>query len=220
MKKSAIIRTVSGTPLFSDLTQREISLTVSKSKTLNVMANQELTFKNCITLILKGSVAVTKPNGDKKPLMRFLGCGGVSGVATLFSDDHTAVSTLVTLKPTEVLVIDHDTVAELIASNGAFAMKYISFLTSRIRFLNSRIDAFTAGNAETKLALHLLLSDESESGEIDLHVSLCSLADMLDISRASLYRAFDCLESKGIIIKNGKKIKVLDKEALKQASVG
>ena len=45
---------------------------------------------------------------------------------------------------------------------------------------------------------------------------MTDLANTLDVGRASLYRAFDKLESEGLIIKDGKTITVLDKNTLRQ----
>jgi DNA-binding IclR family transcriptional regulator len=49
---------------------------------------------------------------------------------------------------------------------------------------------------------------------IELDASLSSLSDLLDIGRASLYRAFDTLIADGYIEKNGRTIHLLAPEAM------
>ncbi|MBR2473423.1 MAG: Crp/Fnr family transcriptional regulator [Clostridia bacterium] len=220
MKKQAVFDTVRALPLFKALSDGDISLLIRRSELLKFEANSEIKSEYAVTVILKGSVSVTKSSDDKKLLMRMFGSGSVTGVATLFSDSHDLVTCLTALNHTEALIIPGEAIAELIHSNGAFAMDYIKFLTSRIRFLNSRIKAYTASGAEAKLALHLLLSDESETGKVELHVSYSRLAEMLDMGRASLYRAIDSLTAKGIILKDGKSILILRKNALQRISDG
>ena len=102
----------------------------------------------------------------------------------------------------------------LVSSNQAFAESYIRLLTSKIQFLNNRVKAYTSGSAEARLAFHLLSLDESKSGRVEVGVSKTDLADMLDIGRASLYRALDTLTEKGIIKYCKSEIIILDFDAL------
>ncbi len=215
MKKSAIMQIIKDTPLFSALSQTELNALLEKGRVKSFCTGQSIPTENEIAVILKGSVTVTKQTGEKRLLMRILNVGSVSGVASLFGEEHSALTALTAQKNTEAIFFDHDTVSNLVESNGAFAMSYIRFLTSRIRFLNGRIKAYTVLGAEAKLAYHLYLSDEAETGKIELPVSLSKLADMLDMGRASLYRAFDALEKDDIIKRNGKCVVVNDKKRLK-----
>lgn len=220
MKKQAVFEIIKEIPLFSALTQNEIETLIKSADIIKFSTGDEIPNGKQISVVLKGSVAVTKKLGDKNLLMRMFGAGNVSGVASLFSPQSVSVSTLTALKPSEILIIKQETVSELIHRNGSFAMSYISFLTSRIRFLNSRIKAYTVSGVEAKLALHLLMSDESEKNVIDLQISFSKLADMLDIGRASLYRAIDSLTAKGVILKEGKRIVILKRSELVHLSDG
>ena len=79
--------------------------------------------------------------------------------------------------------------------------------------LNRKIRYLTAGSAERRLALYLS-SFESETVELDASIS--SLSELLDIGRASLYRAFDTLIADGYIQKDGRTIHILDPDAMIQ----
>ncbi len=215
MKKSSITKVLCGVPLFSDLQAHQAENLIEQSRVCTYPSGSEILSDREITVILKGGATVTKQMGEKKLLMRILGTGAVSGVASLFGNEQEALSSLTAAKSTEVMLIPHEAVKALISESPEFALKYISFLTSRIRFLNERIRAYTVGDTEARLALHLLLSDENESGQVELPVSLTALADMLDMGRASLYRALDSLTKKGIISRQGKKIIILSRDALK-----
>lgn len=214
MKKQAVFEIIRGQSLFSSLTDDEIAKIIRISELRKYCAYEVIDSFGCIAVILRGNVAATKKVGEKNLLMRMLGASSISGVATLFSETGDTLSTLTALKTTEVLFIPQTAVLELIYGNGNFAENYIRFLTSRIRFLNDRIHSYTSQGAEAKLALHLLLSDEAMSGEVVFDISYTKLADMLDIGRASLYRAIEQLEEKGIIRKEGKKIYILNRTAL------
>ena len=217
---SKIIKTVEAIPLFSVLDPSETEALVKNSRVSEFSVGEDVYEPQNIILILKGSVAVIKQTGDKKLLMRTLSDGGVSGVASLFSEDSASVSSLIAQRSTEALYINQDTVSELLKNNGEFAMKYVEFLTSRIRFLNSRIKSYTSGSAEAKLAYHLMMSYESVSGEVKLSVSMSKLAEILDIGRASLYRAIEDLTRKGVIRKSERKIEITDNEKLRMIANG
>ena len=220
MKKQLIFDTARSIPLFSSLTDAEVSSLIASGSVQSFNSGDIISSDRAITVVLRGTVAATKHNGEKNLLMRTFGTGSITGVSSLFCKEGDTLSVLTALSPTTALIIDQTQITELIHSNGAFATDYIGFLTSRIRFLNSRIKAYTASGAEAKLAFHLLISDEAEKGEVELHVSYSRLADMLDIGRASLYRALDSLAAKGVAVREKRTIKILDRSALQRISDG
>ncbi len=214
MKKSSILRIMKNVPVFSVLSENELASFTENGRTLTYKTGENISEEGSLLVILKGSVTVSQHSGEKKLLMRILSVGSIFGVASLFSDDCDAPSLLTAASPVELLAIERNEVANMLRKNSDFSMAYISFLTSRIRFLNGRIQACTAGDTEARLAFHLLVSDENASNEVTVPVSFSALADMLDMGRASLYRAVLSLSEKGIISRSGKKIKILDRTAL------
>lgn len=93
------------------------------------------------------------------------------------------------------------------AHNRRFAVAYISYLSKRIYFLNEKIEAYTAPNAESKL-LHYLKSVCDANGVVS-GISITELSRQINVSRASLYRALDTLSASGKLRHDGKKIILL-----------
>ena len=90
-------------------------------------------------------------------------------------------------------------------------MNYVRFLSDRIRFLNSKISTFTADSAKSKIMRYLISQAEIQSnpdGNVLLTMSCQKLAEFLNMGRASLYRAFEQLESDGLIRRNGKSVEI------------
>ncbi len=172
-----------------------------------------------ITVIASGSVAVIKSVGEKRVLMRMLGQGSVAGVVSVY-DKGDAISELTARTASKAVFIRTEKIRDLIRKDPDFAESYIRFLTSRIRFLNIRIKAYTCGSAEARLAFHILQSDENGEGHMRVSVSFTKLADMLDISRASLYRAFDSLTDIGVIERNGSDIIIKNRDELSDVANG
>ena len=102
-----------------------------------------------------------------------------------------------------------------LGESPAFRENYIGFLGGRIRFLNRKIGYLTAGSAERRLALYLA---SLGPGEVRLSIPFSALSELLDIGRASLYRALDRLEADGQIVRHGgRSLTVVNPEALLSA---
>ena len=208
-------------PLFSALNEKEIAALSERSEAAVFSAGQEIKsnhLAHSVKIILSGAVSVTKKNGDKEILMRVVQSGGILGVASVFTDKHESISVITAMRETEVLFISHAVMQALVLKSPAFAESYIRLLTAKIKFLNNRVKAYTSASAESKLAFHILSLDEAQSGRVEVGVSKTALADMLDVGRASLYRALDTLTEKGIIKYEKNVITVLDYEALESVA--
>ena len=112
------------------------------------------------------------------------------------------------------IFFSQESISRLLEQSDVFRRNYICFLSNRIRFLNRKISYLTAGSAERRLALYLL---SFEKREVELEDSISSLSDLLNLGRASLYRAFDKLCEDGHLIKDGKKLTVLNPKAMLSA---
>ncbi len=97
----------------------------------------------------------------------------------------------------------------LLGEEPLLRRNYLRYLSGRIRFLSGRLGALAQTGAEGKLARYLL-----SSGEPSVHAPATDLAKRLGLSRASLYRAFEALESAGLIRREGKTVFVLDRGGL------
>ena len=163
-----------------------------------------------IGILLKGRADVRKPT-ERSVIMSILTPGNIFGAAGLYIEADRFVNEITAVGKAKALYVKKETIDLLLNSDGAVATNYISYLSERIFFLNKRIEGFTSGSAEKALALYLM-SAFSESGEkeITLPCSLSKLSDVLHVGRASLYRAFDSMIAKGIVLKDNKTITLLD----------
>ena len=210
-------------PLFAPLGEKELTFLSENTSLLSFASGSEITSDSsaeAVKIVLSGAVSVTKRNGEKEILMRVVQSGGILGVASVFTDSHEALSGIRAMRDTEMLFIGHVTLRHLVRKSPEFAESYIRLLTLKIRFLNNRVKAYTSVSAESRLAFHILSLDEAESGQVEVGVSKTALADMLDVGRASLYRALDTLTDKGIIKYEKNTITVLDFDALRSVAEG
>ena len=161
-------------------------------------------------LFLAGQAVVTTADDSKNALLRFLEIGDFFGIANLFTNENY-VSTIRAKKKCKVFFFTEEAIRELLETDRIFLYNYLRFLSGRICYLNHKIRYLTAGSAERRLALYLA---SFEKDIIELDASLSSLSELLDIGRASLYRAFDTLIADGYIEKNGRTIRLIAPDAM------
>ena len=206
-------------PFFSDLDQRKAEEIFSTHACRvcdyadgeTILSPEE--GERAVGLLLSGSASVTTKDASRRALLRLLGAGEIFGVSNLFSDE--AFTTRITaIKKCRVFFLPREATFTLLSSDPVFLSRYLEVLCNRVGFLNRKIGYLTAGSAERRLALYLSSFGESE---ILPSVSLSALSDLLDVGRASLYRAFDRLEKDGFIQKEGRRIVILNTEAMLKA---
>ncbi len=161
-------------------------------------------------IFLAGDAIVTTADDSKNTLLRFSKAGDFFGIANLFTNEDY-VSSIRAKKKCRVFFFTEEAIRELLETDKTFLYNYLGFLSGRICYLNHKIRYLTAGSAERRLALYL---SSFEKDTVELDASLSSLSELLDIGRASLYRAFDTLTDDGYIEKDGRTIRLLNSEAM------
>ena len=165
-----------------------------------------------VGVILSGSARVHSADGERSVLLRKLEVGDVFGIATLFEKNTIPkISTISADKPCRVLFIEESCISFLLENDKNFMYSYINFLSGRIRFLNMKIMFYTSGSEERRLALYL---DSFKTDTVTPDMPMNALSELLDIGRASLYRAIDSLVSDGFIKRDGDEIIIIDRDKM------
>ncbi len=163
-------------------------------------------FRRSLGILLAGQVRVSKP-----PLtVSVLKPGSLFGAAALYNRAAEYASTLTALSPCTALLLSEELLDALLSEQTLLRQNYLRYLTGRIRFLSARLHALATSGAELRLGRYLLSNTQNGS----LTCSATELSKRLGLSRASLYRAFSTLEDAGIILREGKTIRVPDLAAL------
>ncbi len=164
-------------------------------------------------LVLSGRAVVTTPDPNKKTLLRFLGANELFGISNLFTDDPF-VSMIRAHGECRVFFMTETALRKLLEEDHKFLYRYLAFLTGRVQYLNQKIGYLTAGSAERRLALYLASLGKSQ---VRLEASISSLSELLDVGRASIYRAFDKLTEDGFLKKEGRNLTLTNVEAMLKA---
>jgi len=169
-------------------------------------------YQKSLSLIIKGRATARKLHGGKDLTIRSFMPGEIFGVAALFSQEEEYVSEIRADSSCIVAFIPQETVSEVFRRSPDAAIAYISLLSQKIRYLNDKLDSISAPSAVSKLCYYLLENQETT-------IAMQSLAQILGISRMTLYRALDTLIENGWLQKEGKKLKVLDRDSLAQVAL-
>lgn len=181
----------------------------------NDVVYDKTNFSRSLGIVLAGRLRVTKENADMRPIvMSTLQRGALFGAAALFNSEPEYATKITAIERSRVLFLPQRLIKRMIEREPDIAENYIRYLSERILFLNRKIYFLTAGTAEQRLAGFLL--DNLAVGEYsEMPMPMHRLADALNMSRASLYRAFDELTESGAVSKQGKLVCINNAELLK-----
>ncbi len=167
-----------------------------------------------LIILISGRASVYSADESRSLLLRRLLPYRAVGVANLFSSE-SFVSRVIADKKCKTVEIGACDLYGLLEKDSAMLRNYIAFLSNKICLLNKKIVCLTAGSAERRLALYLYeQADEESADSFTLPMPMNSLAEMLNLGRASLYRAADRLEADGCITREGKQISIVNKELM------
>ena len=174
-----------------------------------------LRVQKSLGFLVKGRAQVFEQGTQGAVLLNELAPPGVFGAAAVFSSGCTYVTEIRAKSDCTVCFLPEQELEAIMAENFQVAKNYIKFLTGRVNFLNRKIECFTRGTAEERLGLYL--SENRGPGEEAWTVEtpgFTKLAQVLGVGRASLYRALDALCERGVLEREGKKIRVLKPNGL------
>jgi CRP-like cAMP-binding protein len=217
-------------PLFSGLDDREMSEieTISASKrypkgTLIFSEDEEA---KGFFVVISGRVKIYKlsPEG-KEQILHIISPGQTFAEAALF-DGCTYPAFAESLAETRVLYFPRKSFVNLIRKNPQMSLNMIASLSHWLRKFVSLVEELSLKDVSARLSQYLMdLSAQSgrssERGiEFKLDISKSQLASQLGTVSETLSRALRKLRDGKIIEVEGKKITILQKEALEEISLG
>ena len=167
-----------------------------------------------IGIIISGVALVTPKSASHNAMLRVMTKNDMFGISTLYTQSVPFPSTISAKTDVEVLFIDGNAFKALLDADKGAMQAYLSLLSEKIIYLNKKISILTTSNAEKKLAF--FICENERNGEFVSPLSMSALASILDVGRASLYRSLDALSNIGLIVRDGKKIIISDKNALNE----
>nr|WP_321410354.1 Crp/Fnr family transcriptional regulator [uncultured Carboxylicivirga sp.] len=172
---------------------------------------------NALLIMMKGSVKgeMIDPSGKAvkiedieppKPL----------AIAFIFGQNNYFPVNIVATTDVEIFKLPKESIIRLMQVSAPFLQNFMNNISNRAQFLSNKIRFLTFQTIRGKLAHYLLQLAGSLDGEIILPKSQEELASLFGVTRPSLGRAIRELHNEGIILAQGKSIKILDRKLLLQ----
>ncbi|MCQ2457013.1 MAG: Crp/Fnr family transcriptional regulator, partial [Clostridia bacterium] len=148
-----------------------------------------------VGIIVSGKAKIVRRSESGTVMtVRNLKDGEIFGAASVFGEWSTSLSSITATCDVTVRYITEEGLKELFSAFPTVSVNYVRYLTDRIRFLNRKLDAFSAGNTEERLYEYLLSVSDAD-GRVSLDFGMAELARRLRVGRSSLYRSIDALVS-------------------------
>jgi len=216
IEEKTVVELLARTRVFGSCPAEELAAFARAHGVAMTYAKGEMIFSGGVSaasmcLLLKGRARVTRGNA----VLSILEPGELFGAVTLFGGRQQRSTDITALTGCRVVVFAREPVEKLMEVNSRMALDYIEYLSERIVYLTGKIEAYTAGSAESKFMGYLLKNavNGSDGGLCADIGNISALAKMLGVGRASLYRAMDKLESDHTIARSGKTVTIRNKEA-------
>lgn len=158
--------------------------------------------------IISGSVSVQCQIPDeKRVLISKLDPGALFGISNLFLENDLK-TVLECIADAKLFLVPKSLVKQRLAESNEAMEYYCTLMNKKLQFLIERIENISLPRARSKVAFALLF------GHFDKTKRKEDIASYLAISKASLFRELTYFLEMGLITKNGRKIKIVNRDAL------
>ncbi len=215
-----IIEHIGSIPFFEDLPNEQIE-DLSMIITDQVFDRGQIIFSegddgNGFYVVVSGRVKIFKlsPEG-KEQILHIFGHGDPFGEVAVFTGQHFPANAEA-MESSRIFFFPMESFSDLIKKNPSLALNMLAILSRRLRRFANLIDDLSLKEVPGRLAAHLLyLSGQTEGSEqLELSITKTQLASLLGTIPETLSRILGKMSKQGLIESDGRRIKILDREAL------
>lgn len=167
-------------------------------------------------MVGEGRVKIFKVSfSGKEQILHIFGQGEPFGEVPVFHGQPFP-ATAEALVRTTTIFFPRVKFVSLVEDNPSIALNMLAVLSMRLRRFASQIENLSLKEVPARLAGYLLyLSHEQGDGDdVELDISKGQLASLLGTIPETLSRIFAKMSEEGLIVVNGKNIKLVDREGL------
>ena len=217
----AILDQIARVPLFEGLPPEQIE-DLAMIVTDQVFRKGETIFSegeeaNGFYVVITGRVKIFKLSSDgKEQILHFFGPGEPFGEVPVFTGQHFPANATA-MEESRGFFFPRKSFVDLIKKNPSLALNMLAVLSKRLRRFAALIDDLSLKEVPGRLAAYLLyLSDQNKGAKVlELAVTKAQLASLLGTIPETLSRILGKLSSQGLIETDGRRIRIMDKEALR-----
>ena len=174
-------------------------------------------------VVAKGRVKVFKVSSEgKEQILHIFGRGQPFGEVPVFAGQRFPANAQA-IEKTRVLFFPRVAIVNLIAANPSLALNMLAVMSKKLRQFAVQIENLSLKEMPARLASYLvyLAEEQVEDDVVRLKISKGQLASILGTIPETLSRIFAKLSGQDLIRVEGKKITILDRDALEDlAEIG
>ena len=173
-------------------------------------------------VVYSGFVKIYKISSEgKEKILRLVKPYDIFGPVPLFSGE-TYPASANAMKSTKALFFPRNVFINLIKKNPDIALNMLDALSDRLRQFTIQVENLSLKEIPSRLAAYFLhvSKEESRNDVFTLEIPKGQLASLLGTIPETLSRVLSRMREAGIIEDEGKKIKILDIESLKNLAEG
>jgi CRP-like cAMP-binding protein len=217
-----ITKHIGSIPFFDELPNEQIE-DLSMIITDQVFDRGQIIFSegddgNGFYVVVSGRVKIFKlsPEG-KEQILHIFGPGDPFGEVAVFAGQHFPANAEA-MESSQIFFFPRESFSDLIKNNPSLALNMLAILSKRLRRFANLIDDLSLKEVPGRLAAHLLyLSGQAEGTEqLELNITKTQLASLLGTIPETLSRILGKMSKQGLIESDGRRIKILDREALEE----
>jgi CRP/FNR family transcriptional regulator len=217
-----IIKHIGSIPFFEELPNEQIE-DLSMIITDQVFDRGQIIFSegddgNGFYVVASGRVKIFKlsPEG-KEQILHIFGPGDPFGEVAVFAGQQFPANAEA-MESSRIFFFSRESFSDLIKDNPSLALNMLAILSKRLRRFANLIEDLSLKEVPGRLAAHLLyLSGQSEGSEqLELNITKTQLASLLGTIPETLSRILGKMAKQGLIESDGRRIKILDREALEE----
>jgi CRP-like cAMP-binding protein len=139
---------------------------------------------------------------------------GAIASAFIFGNKNRFPVNVNSVTDTELLIIEKPEFLKLLKSEDKILVNFLDIISNRSQFLSEKIKYLNFKTIRAKLAQYILQKAGKEGTVVILDKKQNELAEFFGVARPSVARAIHEMEEEGLIIAEGKKIKIVNKKGL------
>jgi len=167
-------------------------------------------------VVIRGRVKIFKLSLEgKEQILHFFGPGEPFGEVPVFTGQHFPANAEA-MEESRVFFFPRKSFVNLIKKNPSLALNMLAVLSMRLRRFTALIDDLSLKEVPGRLAAYLLYLNDQHKGskEVELTITKAQLASLLGTIPETLSRILGKLSLQGFIETDGRRIRILDSEAL------
>ncbi len=213
---------------FSNLIFEELEEFTQNKTTLNIKKGDNIVTEghvmNGIYCLRSGKCKLSKLNTNgKSQIVKFLRQGNILGQRSVLSEEPSGL-TITALEDMQVCFIPKTKIMQAIKENPVFSLQLMKNISHQLNEANSSISMMAQKSVKERLAdillqLYDIFGTDTE-GYIDIRLTREEMANTIGTATESAIRLLSTFKVEGLLEVKGRRIKIIDKEALDRASQG